>query len=88
MVKEKFFIVLGDRDQEQFNEHFAKMPWVAVPFDDTDRIQRLEDLAEPEMIPKLCFLTRNASEVTIDNARTIIEKAEEFPAAIEELGLN
>ena len=64
------------------------MPWVAVPFDDTERIERLEDLGEPDVIPKLVFLTRNASEVTVDNARSIIEKAEDVQKAIEELGLN
>ncbi|CAI2383307.1 unnamed protein product [Moneuplotes crassus] len=86
--KFEIIYVSADRDQEQFNEHFAKMPWVAIPFDDTERIERLEDLCEPEMIPKLCFLTRNASEVTVDNAREIIEKAEDFAQAMEELGLN
>ena len=64
------------------------MPWVAIPFDDTERIERLEDMAEPERIPKLVFLTRNASDVTHDNGRNIIEKAEEVNQAIEELGLN
>ena len=49
-------------------------------------INRLEDLGEADKIPKLCFLTRNANEVTIDNARTIIEKAEDNAKAMEELG--
>ena len=64
------------------------MPWVAVPFDQQERINKLEDLGEPDRIPKLVFLTRNASEVTEDNARGIIEKAEDIGQAIEQLGLN
>ena len=82
------YVNIADKDQEQFDEHFSKMPWVAVPFDHSERIYRLEDLGEADKIPKLCFLTRNASEVTEANVRGIIEKAEDIGAAIEELGLN
>jgi hypothetical protein len=33
------------------------MPWIlAVPFDSTDVINRLEDMGEPETIPKISII--------------------------------
>jgi hypothetical protein len=53
------------------------MPWVlAVPYGSTEIINRLEDMAEAETIPRLSIinLQKTASEVAIKDAKPIILK--------------
>jgi len=54
-----------DGSQLTFNQEFAAMPWLAIPFDDP-RIGVLESLFNITMIPTLIFI--NGSDGTIINA--------------------
>ena len=67
-----------DKTEEQYKEHFAEMPWLAIPFSETERIERLEDFAEAENIPKVVFLNDSGEgiEKAHENARGLIQKGE------------
>lgn len=49
----------GDEDEESFSEYFAKMPWLAVPFSDTETRDRMDDLFKVMGIPHLVLLDEN-----------------------------
>lgn len=48
--------VSADEDVESFNEYFSKMPWVAVPFSESDTRDKLNDLFKVSGIPHLVLL--------------------------------
>lgn len=48
--------VSADEDDQSFNEYFSKMPWVAVPFSDSDTRAKLNDLFKVNGIPHLVLL--------------------------------
>ena len=48
--------VSADKDEAQFKEYFAKMPWLALPFGDRDGKQLLEDILVVRGIPKLILV--------------------------------
>lgn len=48
--------VSADKDVESFNEYFSKMPWVAVPFSESDIRDKLNDLFKVSGIPHLVLL--------------------------------
>lgn len=48
--------VSADETVESFNEYFSKMPWVAVPFSDSDTRRKVNRLLKVSGIPHLVFL--------------------------------
>ncbi|XP_039780794.1 probable nucleoredoxin 1-2 [Panicum virgatum] len=52
-----------DRDEESFNAYFAKMPWLAVPFSDSDCLQRLNKRYKVNGIPNLVILSGETGEI-------------------------
>lgn len=48
--------VSADKDVDSFNEYFSKMPWVAVPFSESDTRDKLNDLFKVSGIPHLVLL--------------------------------
>ena len=48
--------VSADKDVESFNEYFFKMPWVVVPFSDSDARDKLKALFKGRGIPHLVLL--------------------------------
>ena len=55
--------VSRDRDEESFNAYFAKMPWLAVPFSDSDCLQRLNKRYKVNGIPNLVILSGETGEI-------------------------
>ena len=58
-VKNKAFeivFVSADRDQNAFNQVFAGMPWLAIPFDDSHRMQALQSYGI-NAVPKMTILS-------------------------------
>lgn len=55
--------VSGDQDDEAFNAYFAKMPWLAVPFSDSDGRKDLDDRFNVRGIPHLIILNAKTGEV-------------------------
>ncbi|XP_059316510.1 probable nucleoredoxin 1 [Lycium ferocissimum] len=48
--------ISSDKDDESFNEYFAKMPWLAVPFSDAEARKNLKQLFKVRAIPHLVIL--------------------------------
>uniref|UniRef100_A0A1J3IYZ3 protein-disulfide reductase n=1 Tax=Noccaea caerulescens TaxID=107243 RepID=A0A1J3IYZ3_NOCCA len=48
--------VSGDEDEESFKDYFAKMPWLAVPFTDSETRDRLDQIFKVRGIPNLVMV--------------------------------
>ncbi|KAG7585157.1 Thioredoxin domain [Arabidopsis thaliana x Arabidopsis arenosa] len=48
--------VSGDEDEESFGDYFSKMPWLAVPFTDSETRDRLDELFKVRGIPNLVMV--------------------------------
>ncbi|XP_038876880.1 probable nucleoredoxin 1 isoform X2 [Benincasa hispida] len=59
--KDNFEVIFvsSDDDDKSFNEYFSKMPWLAVPFPDLERRDRLDSLFKVRGIPHLIILNKN-----------------------------
>jgi len=53
----------ADQNEEAFNEYFAKMPWLAVPFSDTEGRAALDGRFKVSGIPHLVILDAKTGEV-------------------------
>ncbi|PON31214.1 DnaJ-like [Trema orientale] len=65
--------VSSDRDDESFNGYFSKMPWLAIPFTDSDTIKRLKELFKVRGIPNLVIIDSNGKVATQDGTSIVIE---------------
>ena len=63
------------------------MPWIkAIPFDEEEVIQKIEDMCEPETIPRFSVINlQKIGEVAIKDAKRIIMKKENMAEACEDL---
>lgn len=50
--------VSRDKDEDSFNDYFSKMPWLAIPFSDSDTRNNLNELFKGRGIPHLVILVR------------------------------
>ncbi|KAJ1296767.1 hypothetical protein BS78_01G327400 [Paspalum vaginatum] len=55
--------VSRDKDEESFNAYFAKMPWLAVPFSDSECIKRLVSRFKVNGIPNVVILDAETGEI-------------------------
>ena len=64
-AEKKLEIILVSRDQnkDDFEEYYAQMPWLAIPFND-DRIPTLAEKYNIKGIPILLVLKKNGDVVT------------------------
>ncbi|KAF5449891.1 hypothetical protein F2P56_030292 [Juglans regia] len=58
--------ISSDINDESFNGYFAKMPWLAVPFTDSETQKRLKNLFKVRGIPHLVILDPNGKVLTND----------------------
>ncbi|KAG2707569.1 hypothetical protein I3760_05G153200 [Carya illinoinensis] len=65
--------ISSDRNDESFNGYFAKMPWLAVPFTDSETRKRLKSLFKVRGIPHLVILDANGKVLTNDGVRIVRE---------------
>jgi len=73
--------VSSDRDQKQFREYYAEMPWKAIPMGDK-RKQLLSDMFEVEGIPTFVVVDAETGETITTDARSNVSSdptGEEFP---------
>jgi len=75
----EFIFVSSDRDEEAFNEYFAEMPWLSLPYADRKGKNALSSLFNVEGIPTL---------VTLDENYNIINKSARGPAGADPQGAN
>lgn len=70
----------ADEDEEAFQSYFSKMPWLAVPFSDSETRSRLDDLFHVNGIPHLALLDETGKVVAEDGVDIIREYgAEGYP---------
>ena len=81
--------ITADEDDEAFKGYFSKMPWLAIPFSDSETRSRLDELFEVKGIPHLVLLDETGKVVTGDGVEVISEYGVEgYPftsARIQEL---
>ncbi|PON35924.1 DnaJ-like [Parasponia andersonii] len=78
--------VSSDRDDESFNGYFSKMPWLAIPFTDSDTIKRLKELFKVRGIPNLVIIDSNGKVATQDGTSIVIEHgADAYPFTRERI---
>ncbi|KAL2547004.1 putative nucleoredoxin 1 [Forsythia ovata] len=87
----KFEVVFvsADEDSESFNKYFSKMPWLAIPFSDSETRDGLDKLFDVSGIPHLVILDENGKKLTNEGVEIIKEHGVEgypfTPERIEEL---
>ena len=61
LPKDDFEIVFvsADEDDESFAAYFSKMPWLAIPFSDSETRDRLDELFSVRGIPHLVIIGEN-----------------------------
>lgn len=82
LPKENFEIVFvsGDHDDESFQGYFKKMPWLAIPFSDSEVLESLSELFEVKGIPHFVVLNDEGAVVNDSGVEIIREYgAEGYP---------
>ncbi|KAK7386876.1 hypothetical protein VNO78_27222 [Psophocarpus tetragonolobus] len=81
--------ITADQDDESFKGYFSKMPWLAIPFSDSETRSRLDEDFQVRGIPHLVLLDEYGKVVTEDGVDIIREYGVEgYPftsARIQEL---
>ncbi|PIN25109.1 Thioredoxin, nucleoredoxin [Handroanthus impetiginosus] len=78
--------VSGDEDNESFDAYFSKMPWLAIPFSDSETRERLDELFAVSGIPHLVILDQNGKVLTSEGVEVIQEHgAEGYPFSSEQI---
>ncbi|XP_030545103.1 probable nucleoredoxin 1 [Rhodamnia argentea] len=85
----EIIFISADEDEESFSEYFSKMPWLAVPFPDSDKRDSLDELFEVRGIPHLVFLDGTGRVLTDSGVEIVREYGVEghpfTPELIKEL---
>jgi thiol-disulfide isomerase/thioredoxin len=78
--------VSRDRDQQSFDEYFATMPWLAVPFEDQIRRDNLAQEFGVQGIPALVLLDANGKFLSDDGRSAVMSdpQARTFPGPCAE----
>lgn len=78
--------VSGDEDDEAFKGYFSKMPWLAVPFSDSETRDKLDELFKVMGIPHLVILDENGKVVSDGGVEIIREYGVEgYPFTVERI---
>ncbi|KAL3368418.1 hypothetical protein AABB24_009328 [Solanum stoloniferum] len=76
----------ADMDDESFKEYFSKMPWLAVPFSDSETRKHLNELFAVRGIPHLVILDASGKVETNSGVKIIVEHGVEgYPFTQERL---
>ncbi|XP_038890282.1 probable nucleoredoxin 1 [Benincasa hispida] len=65
--------VSSDRDEDSFKDYFSKMPWLSIPFSDSETIKRLKELFKVRGIPHLVVLDPSGKVSTNQGVRLVSE---------------
>ncbi|KAJ0081692.1 hypothetical protein Patl1_09757 [Pistacia atlantica] len=65
--------VSADKDDEAFKGYFSKMPWLAIPFSDSETRDGLDELFKVRGIPYLVILDENGKVLTDSGVEIIRE---------------
>ncbi|KAL6539755.1 hypothetical protein OROHE_011526 [Orobanche hederae] len=80
----EIIFVSGEEDCKLFNTYFSKMPWLAIPFADSETRSKLDELFSVEGIPHLVILDEDGKLLTDEGVGIVQEHgAEGYPFAAE-----
>ncbi|XP_060669059.1 probable nucleoredoxin 1 [Ziziphus jujuba] len=78
--------ISADKDEESFNGYFSKMPWLAVPFSDSETRYQLDVLFRVSEVPYLMIIGENGNVLTDSGVEIIGEYgAEGYPFTVERI---
>ncbi|GFP80097.1 probable nucleoredoxin 1, partial [Phtheirospermum japonicum] len=78
--------VSGDKDDEAFDAYFSKMPWLAVPFSDSETRKQLNKLFGVSGIPHLVIVDGDGELSTAEGVSVILEHGVEgYPFTSERI---
>uniref|UniRef100_A0A0E0KEW1 protein-disulfide reductase n=1 Tax=Oryza punctata TaxID=4537 RepID=A0A0E0KEW1_ORYPU len=79
--------VSGDKDQEAFDAYFAKMPWLSVPFSDSECRANLNKRFKVRGIPHLVILNATSGEVYTEDGFELVSEygTEAYPFTTERI---
>lgn len=79
--------ISSDKDEESFNGYFEKMPWLAIPFIDSEKRKTLKDLFKVRGIPCLVILDKDGTKVlTEQGVKAVYDYgAKGYPFSLERL---
>jgi len=63
----------SDRDEKSFGEYFGEMPWLALPFNDRERKEKLSSKFKVRGIPTLVILDESGETITTDGRSAVSE---------------
>merc|ERR1712054_215548 len=79
----KFVIVFAssDRDQTAFDEYYAEMPWLALPYSDRATKDALSKKFKVQGIPTFVIVGKDGEVITTDGRSAVMEdpKGDKFP---------
>jgi len=70
--------VSSDRDEDAFNEYFAEMPWLALPFSARELKAKLSSKFKVSGIPTLCLLDASGNCYST-NGRSAVQDLDAYP---------
>ncbi|XP_047318776.1 probable nucleoredoxin 1 [Impatiens glandulifera] len=78
--------VSADEDEESFTSYFSKMPWLAIPYSDSEVRESLDSVFEVNGIPFLVFID-DTGEVVMNEGVELIKEygAEAYPFTVDSL---
>lgn len=79
----EIIFVSSDRDESSFNDYFAEMPWLALPYAKRAEKEALDEALGVEGIPCLAVINSDGTIVTSDGRSKVSSdpKGENFPEA-------
>ncbi len=69
----------SDRDASQFDEYYAEMPWLALPFADREAKSKLSKKFKVEGIPTLVVLDAEGNTLTTKGTEKVSADPTGFP---------
>eukprot|EP01124_Arcella_intermedia_P018879 TRINITY_DN25_c0_g1_i4.p1 TRINITY_DN25_c0_g1~~TRINITY_DN25_c0_g1_i4.p1 ORF type:complete len:424 (-),score=74.95 TRINITY_DN25_c0_g1_i4:42-1265(-) len=75
----EIIFVSSDKDDKQFDEYFAEMPWKALPFKDRDTKAKLSKKYKVQGIPTLVVLDAAGQLITTNGRSKVSSAPEDFP---------
>ncbi|KAJ6839340.1 putative nucleoredoxin 1 [Iris pallida] len=78
--------VSADEDEDSFSKYFSEMPWLAIPFSDSETRDRLDKLFSVQGIPHLVILDESGKVVNEKAVQAVIEYgSESYPFTQERI---
>jgi nucleoredoxin len=77
----EIIFVSSDRDETSFNEYFAEMPWLALPFNKRSEKEKLSKICGVEGIPSFAVINPDGTTITTEGRSKLMSdpKGETLP---------